>query len=245
MRKDKAQNDTVDIAITGEGPTDYGTREFGGKWLWGPVGVYISKISGQVGKNINLVPVERKEVEARHLLRSLHGLTGKAVPARKFYTIAKERNIDSGIYYCDADKSTGSRNTELDAKRDWKQRYDEVTLGLNNDLDHFIPMIPLRMIENWILADRDALETIGGELGYYFSKKTEMLWGNEDDPKSDYPKWVLSRVCEKMKKKPKVTGRELYVMIADNQQIAELVEKCMVSFAQFYNDLCHLLNLSA
>jgi len=236
------KNDKTVIAITGEGPTDYGIREFAGEWLWGPVGIYVLKIADSFGKNIGLVPIERKEVEAVVLGRSAERLNGKAAPARRFYIAVKKRGIGFGIYYSDTDKIAGTRNTGLDAERSWKQRYDEITEGLCNDMYHFIPMVPLRMIENWILADRDALENVGGSVGYYFDKKPEMLWGDEHNPESNYPKRVLDRVFNSMKKKPKDRGRTFYVNVSEKQKLEVLLERCPISFKVFYDDLTRILN---
>lgn len=231
------------IAVTGEGSTDYGTKEFGGAWLWGPVGVYLSRLSEKMNKYADLVPIERKEVESFHLGRSINALSGKAIPARRFYVKAKESGFAYGVYYSDADKIPGTRNTSSDAKKCWQQRYDEVAEGLNNDLEHFIPMISLRMIESWILADKEALENVGGTLGYYPDREPEMLWGDEHDPNSNYPKCVLNRVVNSMKKKPKSFGMPIYVEIAENQKMDVLIERCPVSFKKFFEDYSCVLSM--
>lgn len=231
-----------EIAVTGEGPTDYGTKEFGGEWLWGPVGVYLYKVAEKLNKSINLIPIERKDVESFHLGRSISSLSGKAIPARRFYAKAKADGYSYGIYYSDADKKVGTRNTKLDAERCWKEKYNEVAEGLNNDLKHFIPMIPLRMIESWILADKPALEEVGDSLNFYPDREPEMLWGDEHNPDSNYPKCVLTRVVNRMKKKPKVSGMSLYVEIAENQNVEILIERCPVSFEKFYEDYTGILN---
>ena len=218
------------IAVTGEGPTDYGTKEFGGEWHWGPVGVYLSQISEMMNKWVKLVPIERKDVEKFHLGRS------------RFYVKAKASGYSYGIYYSDTDKKAGTRNTKLDAERSWQEKYNEVAEGLNYDLQHFIPMIPLRMIESWILADKSALEEVGDSLGYYPAREPEMLWGDEHNPDSNYPKCVLTRVINKMKKKPKISGVSLYVEIAEHQNVDILVERCPISFKKFYEDYTGVLD---
>ena len=49
------------IAVTGEGPTDYGKEEYGtGKWLWGPIEVYLRRVAEQEGVSIELVPFSEK-----------------------------------------------------------------------------------------------------------------------------------------------------------------------------------------
>ena len=86
-----------EIAVTGEGPTDYGTKEFGGEWHWGPVGVYLYKVAEKLNKSISLIPIERKDVESFHLGRSISSLSGKAIPARRFYANAKADGYSYGI----------------------------------------------------------------------------------------------------------------------------------------------------
>lgn len=62
-------------------------------------------------------------------------------------------------------------------------------------IDNVIPMIPHRIIENWILADKDCLKqkfhisTIPN-----YSNKTELLWGDKRDQDSNYPKCIVVRI---------------------------------------------------
>lgn len=52
------------IAITGEGSTDYGKKDYRTeKWLPGPAILYADNIVKEQKKEVEFVPIERKEVE--------------------------------------------------------------------------------------------------------------------------------------------------------------------------------------
>lgn len=72
-------------------------------------------------KNIELdfEMIERAEVQKIKLQRRhLNGLDGKAVPARRFYIKCKEKQLNYGVYYCDADRVRYRKNyLYLESKR--------------------------------------------------------------------------------------------------------------------------------
>ena len=95
------------IAVTGEGPTDYGKVDYGnpGHWIDDPVQVYLRRIAEEQKIELDFEMIERAEVQKIKLQRRhLNGLDGKAVPARRFYTKCKEKQLNYGVYYCDADR---------------------------------------------------------------------------------------------------------------------------------------------
>lgn len=150
----------ITIAVTGEGSTDYGKRDYNSKqWLWGPVKEYILNISKSCEDiEIELTPIEREDVEKRKLQRSNKGLDGKGVLARKFVTLAKDAGCSYGIYYCDADKESASHNNATQAKNRFVSIHDEIAAGLDMPGIEAIPMVALRMIESWLLGDKKAIE---------------------------------------------------------------------------------------
>lgn len=83
----------LDILLTGEGAGDYGWREFGsGEWIEGSVAKLIHKCAKEQGVQIHLAFAERQDIEKVRLQRrSIQGLSGKAVPARKFYMYKEEQ----------------------------------------------------------------------------------------------------------------------------------------------------------
>ena len=62
--------------------------------------------------------------------------------------------------------------------------------------------------------------------------------GREKEPKSDYPKNVMTRVLKQYHKEP---GREVFIEIAKATQVRVLLEKCPISFSKFYEDFERLL----
>lgn len=145
-----------DFLMTGEGPTDYGQKVFGSaKWEEGPAAVLVRKCADEADVDITLFFAERKNVENVKLGRQIKGLQGKAIPARRFYMYMKEQGYENGIYYCDADREAGVRNTRHQAEERFKNVYCEVEKGANPDVGrrNVIPMVALRMIESWLMAD--------------------------------------------------------------------------------------------
>ncbi len=237
------------IAVTGEGPTDYGKEEYGtGKWLWGPIEVYLRRVAEQEGVSIELVPISRKDVENyRVQSRTLRGISGKGVPSRKFYCLFKKNECEYGIYYCDTDREKGTKNSSrLEAEKCWQEKYEEVKRGLDDP--NCIPMIPLRMIENWILGDQKAIETVYGfhSNNMKIPYDCEMLWGDKNDPESNYPKNYLTRFVRKLDKR--YADRNLTMKdfreIAESQDIETVQEHCKLSFGKFCADYRRLLENS-
>lgn len=141
----------MNIAVTGEGVTDYGQQVFGeDKWEEGPVQVYLKRIADNYKINVNINPIDRRDVERVRLQgRSIRGLSGKSVPARKFKVLCKEKGYSYGVYYCDADRESGMKNSDEKAIINrYEEVYSEVKEGLDSVNKHYIPMISCRIIEN-------------------------------------------------------------------------------------------------
>lgn len=234
------------VAITGEGPTDYGAKDYeSGQWEWGPVAVYVEKIAADEGKPVELYPIERKDIENMKLQkRSTLGLKGKGIPARKFAILMQKEKCDMGIYYCDADRESGTKNSSALVA---EKRYKEVYQDIENGLESFeaIPMIALRMIECWMLSDKKALESV------YRIKlstadlpgKPELIWGDKSDPEGNYPKQYLVRIIRNADKRYRdyVSDRTDFIDIASNTDIKIIRQKCSISFERFYRDFVEML----
>ena len=60
------------IAITGEGKTDFGQKEYStGKWLPGPAIVYAENIAKEKGVEVEFIPIEKEDVKKVKLQRSV------------------------------------------------------------------------------------------------------------------------------------------------------------------------------
>ncbi|WP_026661374.1 DUF4276 family protein [Butyrivibrio sp. AC2005] len=238
------------IAVTGEGETDYGSEKYNKKkayneWKWGPIAEYINAIAAEKEKVIKLVPIDRRDVEAIRLGRNAMGLVGKSIPAKKFTNLMQEKDLKVGIYYCDTDKKSGSKNDKKTAQKENEQVHAEVTKGLESDNIKAIPMVPLRMIESWIMGDIPAIEktldiTIPDKLR---PKDPELLWGDKEDPKSNYPKNYLDRMIQNSDKKCKAykSSKDIFVEFAQNAELCNLRNNCSISFERFYKEFVEML----
>jgi len=232
------------IAITGEGSTDFGKKDYHtGKWLSGPAVVYAQKIAEEQGMEIEILPIEKEEVKKVRLQRT-RGISGRGVPARKFMFLMHKNCCDAGIYYCDADKESGIKSSNQQAVDKYYDKvYEEVKEGL--DSDKAIPMIPLSMIECWLLGDKKALEQVYGISikQTQMPAKSEYIWGAKIDRNSNYPKNYIVRLIQSSDKRycTYEPDREDFVKIAECSEISTLREKCPRSYEQFYIDFVKLL----
>lgn len=234
------------IAITGEGNTDYGKRDYSTKkWLSGPAMIYAENIAKEQGMKVELFPIEKEDVKRVKLQgRSTKKISGRGIPARKFKILMNKENCDGGIFYCDADKESGAKSSDHSAVNKYYQKvYEEVSMGL--DSDKAIPMIPLSMIECWLLGDKTALEKVfKTEIDQNkLSLKPEYIWGNKTDPSSDYPKNYFVRLIRGLagKYKDYDSNQEDFNEIASHASSSILRKSCPISYARFYSDFIALL----
>lgn len=244
---------TIRIAVVGEGSTDYGREEYDPKsgvykWAEGPIFSIIQNTAEQIGQEVLLEAVNKKDVykmRRQRCLSKLHGLSGKANDSARFSFYLAMHRYQYGIFYCDADKEASKRNTDLSVCRKLFRRvHEEVLNGCMaagvEDLK-VIPMIPLKMIECWLLADEKAYQELFGIRNPDLPTEPELIWGEIDNPKSNYPKNYLKRVLEKASQADVVLNRETYKRIAESTDIETLKRKCAISFLQFYRDFSELL----
>lgn len=180
----------MEIAVTGEGPADYGKEIYKDgirKWEWGAAGIYIKRIAKEQNKEVTLHAIPRKNVDEIKLQR---------------------RQLQ----------------------------------GLEGEINYAIPMVSLRMIENWVVADTKAFEECFGKCPE-IPNKPELLWGDKNNPKSNYPKHYLQRIVRSMGKKYETinVSSELYCEIVEQQDLNEVAKKCYISFRKFYEDFSNML----
>lgn len=231
--------------LTGEGPTDCGREQFDRRtaqniWQDGPVQIYIRKINPTIqidtyGKHrLRDASSTRK---TRRNQRSIRGLEGHGEKAFFVAQLATEMGYDIAAMYVDADKSSGS--TQKDSAS-CQKRYDlvkgQVLTGLQRGgAARPVAIVPMKMIECWILGDRNAfVDVFGMAPDQKLFRSPELLWGNEHDSNSDYPKNYLSRILETCGVH---SSQAIFVSIADAAAIETLCKTCPISFADFVAQL--------
>ena len=231
--------------LTGEGPTDCGRSVYDKKtgrntWADGPVQVYIHKLAPDLqietyGKHeLKDASAERK---TRRNRRSIQELSGHGKKAFYVAQLAAEKGYDITAMYVDADKDQGSAQKDMTS---CQRRYDlvkgDVLTGLEQGgASRPMAIIPMKMIECWILGDRNAfIQVFGKAPDQAQFKNPEFLWGNVDDPKSDYPKNRLARILAQCGVE---SSQDTYVMIAEASDLQTMCRTCSISFADFVNQL--------
>lgn len=239
----------IKIAVVGEGPTDYGKWEYSERkrclcWKEGPIFPIIRNTVDSFQDMIELEAVDKNEVSKFHLQRrsseKLKGLEGKAKDSVRYSLYLDMHGFDFGIFYCDADKEQGERNTdEHVCKKLFRRVYDEVMKGVEAaDIENqvVVPMIPLKMIECWLLADESAFINAFDLPSVSLPSHPELIWGDHKNPDSNYPKRYLERVLCSKEGKRIDSNLENYHLLAEHISIKTLCDRCKISFQCFYDD---------
>ena len=225
------------VLLFGEGSTDYGKQKYGStEWEEGPVQYIIRK---SVDVDIEFTYASKYDLKDVKIQRQR--VKGHGVKAFKLCIIASEQgDIDNIVCYVDADRNQGSSKSVNDAKKRVEEIYSEIKIGFEQfsleRSESSIPMIPLKMIESWLLADEIAFTTCFGKPPTEppLPRHPELIWGDEDDPTSDHPKNYLKRVLDQYRSRGNV---EIFISIAGNMRIEALRRRCPISFERFYQDI--------
>lgn len=227
------------ILLCGEGPTDYGTPQYGSSdWEEGPVQSLIRK---SVNGDIEFTYATKEDVRKKRI----QPRTGAKVPGHgaKSYKLcmiaAAQGDIDNIVCYVDADRVHGSGKSRLEAQRRLQEVYDQISNGFQQfsqeRSQNSIPMVPLKMIESWLLADEQAFTQCYGRqpTNPSLPVQPELIWGDENDPISDHPKNYLKRVLGQYNGQ---ANRDTFKSIAEAINIHTLRIRCPMSFELFYQD---------
>ena len=248
----------ISILIYGEGPTDCGELDpLTGKLVEGPVEIYIRKILGDQDKVEFILTDLRKEKLARPKFQRIgKSLKGHGLKASILMRLAIANKCDSVAYYrkqcCDARQEAVCR-----------KRYNEIRCEIvsgfasarveNSTADevHGVAIIPMKMIESWLMGDPNAFSHAfpnGGKKGKHKKKhqeqqescpnQPELDWGAHD-PSSNYPKNRLARILDVY---GKTCNRETFCEIAEHSNMDTLRQTCPISFADFYEQVRKISN---
>lgn len=220
---------TIRILILGEGATDVGVFDGAGRWLKGCVLKLVEKVNTM--KEINYIPVEKKVLPKTLPKKGQRKFDGHGKVVQKLIFYSQLKNLDYGliIYYGDIDKESGTKNTRLQAAKASEQAYKQAYAAFEFFNKKGIAIIPLRMLESWLLADEQAFyKSFGHKVR--LPKDPELLWGDKHDPKSNYPKNLLTRILNDTGKS---CNRQAFCELVENMDLNILERKCPISFPPF------------
>jgi hypothetical protein len=127
-------------------------------------------------------------------------------PAKKLLYFLKSYqtqpiDFDVLVFFSDTDKKQGEKPSEIEAKKQYQERrshLEECLMVIEKRLNvHGILMMPIRVLECWLLGDAEGFEGIAcSPQKPQLPNKPEFIWGDVHNPESNYPKHYLRRILE-------------------------------------------------
>lgn len=239
---------TLKIALIGEGKNDVGVA---GRldWKEGTVQAYVRRFLGE-DYLLEFTPLAVSKEETRNE-KGLKGgryrkyqIRGVAKKLWRFVKkYGKNSDFDLLIFFSDTDKSTGTRASEKEALKKYNDVVSNIETGGNLITDvmpdiKFIPMIPLRILECWLLGDAAGFQNLGCQTkSKTLPPKPEFVWGSRSNPNSNYPKNYLKRVLENCNLN---NDTETFCALVENQDFESLSQTCPISFRPFFDEMVSL-----
>ncbi|MFK7950510.1 MAG: DUF4276 family protein [Saprospiraceae bacterium] len=234
----------LNIALIGEGKNDVGIM--GEKsWQDGTVQAYVDRFLGDDFElKFEVLRVSKKDIKqlkignkGRYRKQKIRGIAKKIL---RFVQLYPKRKFDLLILFSDVDKTQGKEASENEAKA----KYASILADLENGKQFlfekkpeikFVPMIPVRILECWLLGDKDGFENIAcSPQNPKLPNQPEQTWGEKNNPESDYPKHYLKRILEN---NDFPNNTETYRNIVFNNNFQNLNQNCSISFPLFYNKM--------
>lgn len=221
---------TIKVLILGEGATDVGTEDGAtGKWLNGCIISLIKKVNNKV--SLSYHPVSKSALPKTVAQKGKRKFEGHGKNIQKLIILAQLNKIeyDIIIYFGDTDKESGTRNNLLAARRASKIAYRQAHDTFEFFEKRGIAIIPLRMLESWLLTDEQAFYRAFGST-VSLPKNPELLWGDKYDPLSNYPKYYLQRILSSVGQE---CNRETFCSLVEHMNLVTLEDKCPISTNPF------------
>lgn len=229
------------IAIIGEGKNDVGIMG-NSEWQEGTIQEYLRCFLAN-DFDLEFTPLAVSKTETKNI-RGLKGgryrkykIKGIAKKLFRFVSLYKNRSdFNLLIFFSDTDKTQGERASKTEAKRKYQAILNDINEAkrlLDDEMPNLtlIPMIPIRILECWLLGDYEGFENIGcSPQNPLLPSKPELVWGDQNDPNSNYPKNYLKRILENGGFE---NNTETYQLIILNNNLDNLKQNCSLSFAPF------------
>jgi hypothetical protein len=233
----------LNIALIGEGRNDVGVM--GEKdWNEGTMQAYLNQLLGDEFI-LNFLPISVSKQETKGI-KSLKGgryrkykIRGVAKKLFRFVQLhGKKESLHLVVFFSDTDKTTGERATEKEALSKYASVMENIAEGqrlIKDEMPNlaFIPMVPIRILECWLLGDAQGFNYIGCTPQNPILPQTpELIWGDQNDPESDYPKHYLKRVLENGGFS---SDTDTFCNVIRNNNFDKLNTNCPLSFPRFYD----------
>lgn len=228
------------IALLGEGKNDYGI-EARNSWQEGAVQPLLRRIEGF--NDAEIIPVRKNRNRTVAPGRKHKKCSFTILCLRSF--MIENTEIDLIIVYKDCDKTSGESASKREAIRKHSEVYQTLKSELNEFKNEFridsIPMVPIRMLENWLLGDNNAYIAVWENQPNNPSlpNEPEFIWGDEQDNNSNHPKNYIRRVLNQYDED---YSTENFIKIAENINLTNLKRTCENSFTIFYDDIMQIIN---
>jgi len=243
------------IGLIGEGANDVGVADGCGGWRFGTMSNYLEQLLGSEFDleftHINITKKETKglKIPKGKIPRGLGGryskiqFEGPAKKLKRFLIDYQKVDFDVLVFFSDTDKTQGEKSSK--AKKQYKERRSYIEEGfvvVKKRLNiHCILMMPMRILECWLLGDTEGFKGIGcSPQKPKLPNEAEFCWGNVHNPESNYPKHYLKRILENCKSE---NNTDVFKDIVRHNNIDNLRKNCPNSFEQFYQDIEELKRL--
>ena len=252
MGKDIGETDkaSIRVLLAGEGPTDQGVVDWDSHSRKhvireGPCQPLVRKCAKLMELEISIAQKSRIRDYLTYMgerkLPKNKEVPGHGMKAWICLNIAFDDECQAAVVMVDGDKQGESPKDDLHVRKRFVEVHDQLETGFRHAKKitgagiECICMVPMRMIESWLMADPEAFERATGvsRSEVVRIKKPESLWGKDEDPSSDYPKNVMNRL---LAGSGFSANRETFNLIAEEMDLAVLKKRCPVSAVPFIEE---------
>ena len=213
------------VFLCGEGPNDIGGLAAESEYQTDDDGFFQPIIRRLAAAELGFRGTQIK-VLGRERIRGLaDAWSRKACQARQ---LAAYERADAVVLTGDVDSSAGERASRREAQRRVAKISESMRVGFESvDGPPFVGATPCRTVEAWALGDIATACRVAGVTAFTVPRAAEELWGKPNDPASNHPKCVLTRIF----------GGEVstshYARIASEVDLEILAAECPLSFTPF------------